>query len=136
MRWRLKQAVAHRRMQTLANLLNSRSYNFPNMTVEDIQRWIMITGGASYREVFDALCSKRMIKLIHLYLIGEEREVSISEELMIWLWTQSLMRVSREAYDQAVKACVEHLWDVWLNDTRREEKDDIIKRGTDVTSSL
>lgn len=123
MRWRLKQTVAHRRMQTLANLLNSRSYNFPNMGVSDIQRWIMITGGASYREVFDALCSKRMIKLIHLYLIGEEREVSISEELMIWLWTQSLMRVSREAYDQAVKACVECLWDEWLNGENKYDEE-------------
>lgn len=114
MRRPLKQAVAHRRCQVLANLLNSRCYNFPNANAEDVQRWIMMTGGVTHREVFDAVGSKRMKKLIHQFLVGEEREVSLSEELMIWLWGDALIRISREAYDQAVKATVEHLWEGWL----------------------
>lgn len=110
-RMSLKGAVAHRRMQTLANLLNIYTGKGLQLDAADVHRWIMMTGGVSHREVWDALGTKRMRELCHLYLVKEKRKISLSEEFLIWLWQDALLHVSSEAYDQAVQALMRHLWD-------------------------
>lgn len=111
MRGRLKQAVAHRRLQTLANLLGIYTGKGLRLDVADVLRWIMMTGGVSHREVWDALGTTWMRELCHLYLVKEKRKISLSEAFLIWLWQDALLKVSSEAYDQAVQAVREALWE-------------------------
>lgn len=111
MRGGLKQAVAHRRLQTLANLLSIYTGKGLRLEVSDVLRWIMMTGGVSHREVWDALGTAWMRELCHLYLVKEKRKISLSEAFLIWLWQDALLHVSSEAYDQAVQAVREALWE-------------------------